>query len=409
MKKTKTNGIADVPTSTSANASGFSARLETVAASGIGATPLSNVKTSDPILARRDTATAVPGGRNTGANPSAGNHTASLADYEPSAGTTTPISTSAGAKQSKVALAKASLAKPLPLDQPPSSRSKDTSTTLPKVLTSTPASRSPVVLQPSTTTPAKSITQPRASTASTAVSLTSSTKIPSKRASAITLKPAPIKRARVQLLSVPKAPPPKPPASLAAPTSIDDATSNDTYIRSHFLFSAYAYMDAARDKPTKRAFPCLDRIGNHPGPAFRVAVRFVVARLHTLLQLGTVDFDSNWGYNVLGCEVVRGDVWRVKIQFDGDGASEGGKGKEEEYYVVGTTGEPIPPTRADWAARLAAPNARKWIDYVKTKDDVPYVKGKGTDEGLAERVVLANCALNRSAEHSGFPSRLYTG
>jgi hypothetical protein len=140
-----------------------------------------------------------------------------------------------------------------------------------------------------------------------------------------------------------------------------------------------------------------------------VAVRFVVARLHTLLQLGTVDFDSNWGYNVLGCEVVRGDVWRVKIQFDGDGASEGGKGKEEEYYVVGTTGEPIPPTRADWAARLAAPNARKWIDYVKTKDDVPYVKGKGTDEGLAERVVLANCALNRSAEHSGFPSRLYTG
>ena len=152
-------------------------------------------------------------------------------------------------------------------------------------------------------------------------------------------------------------------------------------------------------------------------------MRFLVARLHTLLQLGNLDYDMLWGMRLVACDLVHGDVWKIRFAGSKNGTGkepdhEGGRGSKmakgrakqrdavraspeswegtgEEYHFIGTTGEPIPPTRSDWAAYLLSPSPGRLIDHVKTKDGAPYDRRKGIDAGLAERVVLANCALNR--------------
>ena len=80
-------------------------------------------------------------------------------------------------------------------------------------------------------------------------------------------------------------------------------------------------------------------------------------------------------------------------------------GGGEKLWFIGTTGEVIPHDRVDWATFLSSDDEPgSWLQYVKTKDGTPAPgrpggltgPGKGMVAELVERVVLANCALNRS-------------
>lgn len=155
--------------------------------------------------------------------------------------------------------------------------------------------------------------------------------------------------------------------------------SNTEYIRSHFVERLYRWADSGRREPQNRqpAFTGLDALLQEPALTFLSASRFFIARLHTLLQLGTFDLVTS----VVNCTLVAGDIWHIKLSDD------------STFHFIGATGEVVgsPDLRSDWQAYLASPSPL--IKHVQTKGGVLF--RVGVDVALAERIILTSCALNR--------------
>lgn len=158
---------------------------------------------------------------------------------------------------------------------------------------------------------------------------------------------------------------------------------------------------------------------------FNVAVTFVIARIHTLIQgddwIGLVKEEDIEEVTEIG-----GGVWEVstRLQVIDDaarsiGGSRTNKTRKCIYTVIGETGEVIERSeasdsalRADWRSYIAAvrnDDTIALLDYLKTKDNTSYPHGIATgwsakakiDEKLekeyhmAERYVLSNVMPNR--------------
>ncbi|KAJ9095318.1 hypothetical protein QFC21_005684 [Naganishia friedmannii] len=157
---------------------------------------------------------------------------------------------------------------------------------------------------------------------------------------------------------------------------------------------------------------------------FNVAITFVIARIHTLIQgddwIGLIKEEDVEEVTMIG-----GGVWEVSTRLkvlDGVGGNIGGpsafKTRKCIFTVIGETGEVIGRSeasgsqlRADWRSYIAAVQndaTVSLLDHLKTKDDTSYphgiaagwsVKAK-TDPRLeeeyhmAERYVLSNVMPN---------------
>lgn len=235
------------------------------------------------------------------------------------------------------------------------------------------------------------------------------------------------------------------PEPLNAPAAVDlgSASSRIQYIKSHFVNDLLTQLYSHRIRPIvgppypiPAGFPKsltaeLAFQGLHPElyttstpEAFRVALRFWIARLHSSLQLGSGEAWSAQagGMGVLGpdistwppitaCTCAVGDIWAITTNETG---------KQISYLVIGVIGEVIGHSRrlkgdeeglvkgcqlrGDWARYVQEGGGRELSALVKSKDPHGFpggiskawrAKQSDTLVKVAERAVLASCALNR--------------
>jgi hypothetical protein len=245
------------------------------------------------------------------------------------------------------------------------------------------------------------------------------------------------------------------PVQAAAPASrpqekvIDLSTLNARikFIESHFLNTLFTYLHKYRAKsiigpqfpcspsfPKSKIYPQVSHLtfqGFHPDiynahpDGLEVAIRFWLARMHSYMQLGSGEAWSGraGGMGMLGpdmatwppiirVEIVAGEIWAVRVEEDDE---------EIRYLVMGEIGEVVASSkgitgdeelthgcivRSDWARYLAGSKHKSLISLVKSKESYDFPGGIAKawsakqSEGMikiANRAVLASCALNRWA------------
>ena len=239
-----------------------------------------------------------------------------------------------------------------------------------------------------------------------------------------------------------------PSAPLAPEIKVDLSTftARIKYIESHFINSLHALLHRYRAKSITTNYPCpasflksskykqtshLAFQGFNPDiydsqAGFEVAIRFWIARLHSSMQLGSGEAWSGRAGEmgmlgpdmatwppVIAVERVTEEVWAIVTE-EGSGTV--------RYLVMGEIGEVVATSkgitgnevlvsgcvvRSDWARYLGSRSQRSIESMVKTKESYYFPNGVAkawagkqseTMIKIANRAVLASCALNRLVE-----------
>lgn len=186
--------------------------------------------------------------------------------------------------------------------------------------------------------------------------------------------------------------------------------SNSSHLADHFSVSILRNLYTSSG-PTNTFKPFLSSyIIDAPEAVYEVALRFWVARLHTVLQMGGGEAWSVAanGHGMLSpdigswpaissCQQVSGDVWKV-ITSDAC-----------VYLCIGPSGDVIHrdasvegdlPIRPDWQAYLASPSPLSALVKTKEATDFPGgifrgFRGRREERQIAERTILSSCVLQR--------------
>lgn len=303
-----------------------------------------------------------------------------------------------------------------------------------------PASTS-VTKQPMHNAPALSKTIPPVSPAVKSTSVKGVPKSLAKATPAVKAKFRPL--AEVAPKEAPVAPPP--PVVQLETVSLATPTDRMSHVEKHFLNGMFRQMHRYRAKPilkppfpTHPSFPKSSPTGHlafqglHPdlyvkvqSDAFEVALRFWVARLHSSMQLGSSEAwslqaggigllgpDMSTWPPITGCVQIVSDIWAVTTKEDK---------VDINYLVIGEIGEVIGHSRntsakdeglvggcrlrEDWKRYIGNGKRKSLISAVKSKDSYEFSGGisrvwRGGQTShikvkIAERAVLASCALNR--------------
>jgi len=239
-----------------------------------------------------------------------------------------------------------------------------------------------------------------------------------------------------------------PSAPLAPEIEVDlgTFTARIKYIESHFINSLHTLLHRYRAKSITTHYPCPASIlksskykqtshlafqGFNPDiydsqAGFEVAIRFWIARLHSSMQLGSGEAWSGRAKEmgmlgpdmatwppVIAVERVTEEVWAIVTE-EGSGTV--------RYLVMGEIGEVVATSkgitgnevlvsgcvvRSDWARYLGSRSHRSLESMVKTKESYYFPNGVAkawagkqseTMIKIANRAVLASCALNRLVE-----------